>query len=279
VWGEAVFIVFGSPRSGTTLLKEMICQHPLLKMPHETDFIIPIAFIIDRIKDESVGKELIERMICSTKDFESSLGKFIDRSDIRNIVKNSNYSIFGILNGIYSEIAKKSGAICAGDKSPNDIGFIGILKKTNLFESNVKIIHIIRDVRDVILSLKKTGWAPEDVEYYFPGIWANTNLNLRRFALQGKTPYLMVRYEDLVDNPPIELKKICTFLNVDFYPSMCEFGKLGQELSHLSHHENLGKQMLQSRRFAWKQNADSRLLDMCRETAGLALREFHYEFE
>lgn len=37
-----MFVVFGLPRSGTTLLKEMFCQHP--------DFIIPMAFILDQLR-------------------------------------------------------------------------------------------------------------------------------------------------------------------------------------------------------------------------------------
>lgn len=274
-----MFILFGSPRSGTTLLKEMICQHPLVKIPHETDFIIPMAFILDRVQDESIGKRLIEDMICSTKDFEPSLGKFIDRSEVCEIVASSQYSLFGLLDGLYSAVARKTGAIIAGDKSPNDLGFVGILKKTGLFESNIKIVHIIRDVRDVILSLKKTGWAPADVEHYFPRIWANSNLNLRRFASQGKNPYLLIRYEDLVINQSAELQKICALLDVNFNSSMCDYSKLGKELSHLPHHQNLGKEMLQDRRFVWKQDANSTLLRLCQENAGSALEEFCYENE
>jgi hypothetical protein len=272
-----MFILFGSPRSGTTLLKEMICQHPLIKIPYETDFIIPMAFILDRVQVESIGKKLIEDMICSTKDFEPSLGKFLDRSEVCKIVATSQYSLFGMLDGLYSAIARKTGAITAGDKSPNDLGFISILKKTGLFESNIKIIHIIRDVRDVILSLKKTGWAPADVEHYFPRIWANSNLDLRRFASQGKNPYLLVRYEDLVIDPYSELQKIFALLDVESNSFTYDFSKLGKELSHLPHHQNLGKEMLQDRRFAWRQDSNSSILSLCKENAGSALLEFCYE--
>lgn len=256
----------------------MICQNPHLQVPHETDFIVPMAFILDRVQNEKTGKRLIADMICSTAAYEPSLGRFLDRPEVCEIVESSQYSLFGLLDGIYAAVAKKAGAIVAGDKSPNDLGFVGILKKTGLFESNIKIIHIVRDVRDVILSLKKTGWAPADVEHYFPGIWANSNLNLRRFASQGRTPYLLVRYEDLVLDPLVELQKICTFLDVDFNQSMCDYEELGKELSHLPHHQNLGKEMLQDRRFAWKQEVGTTLFSACRENAGSVLQEFGYEY-
>lgn len=272
-----MFVVFGSPRSGTTLLKEMLCQHPDLVIPHETDFIIPMAFILDRVQDDKLGKKLISSMICATTAFKPSIGRYLDRSEVCEIVESSQYSLGSLLEGLYSVIARKAESLIAGDKSPNDLRFIGILQKTGLFESNIKIIHIIRDVRDVVLSLKKTEWAPPDIEHFFPRIWENSNLNLRRFASHGKTPYLVVRYEDLVVDAPTELKKTCALLEVAFDEKMCDYSSLGKELSHLLHHQNLGKEMLQSRRFAWKRGEDSMLLEMCKRQAGVALRDFGYE--
>lgn len=275
--GVTMFVVFGSPRSGTTLLKEMLCQHPDLIIPHETDFIIPMAFILDRVQDEKVGKKLIVDMICSTVAFESSLGRYLDRLGICEIVEGSQYSLSDLLGGLYAAIARKTGSIAAGDKSPNDLGFLGILKKMNFFESNIKIIHIIRDVRDVVLSLKKTEWSPPNIEYSFPRNWANSNLNLNLFASQGKTPYLKVRYEDLILDAPAELKRIATHLEVKFNQLMCCYSDLGKELSHLSYHQNLGKEMLQNRRFAWKQNADTTCIEICQLQSVEALRVFGYE--
>jgi len=272
-----MFIIFGSPRSGTTLLKEMLCQHSSLVIPHETDFIIPMAFIVDRIQDIDLGKKLVSEMICSTKDFKASIGRHLSPIEICEIVESSHYSLIGLLEGLYSGVAKKSGALLAGDKSPNDLGFVGILKKTGLFESNIKIIHIVRDPRDIVLSLKSVGWSPEDVENYFPRIWANSNLNLERFGSQGKTPYMLVKYEDLILDPPNELKKICNFLEVGFDFSMCEYSKLGRDLSHLPHHSNLGKEMILERRFAWKRSENLSLTAVCSLQAHDALVKFGYE--
>ena len=272
-----MFILFGSPRSGTTLLKEMLCQHPSLVVPHETDFIIPIAFILDRVQDSSVGKRLIAELIISTSAFESSLGRYLDRKEVGEVVERSRYSLPALLDGIYAAVARKAGVLIAGDKSPNDLGFIGILRKVGLFSSDIRIIHIVRDVRDVILSLKKTEWAPADIEQYFPRIWAGSNLNLRRFASQGTTPYLQIRYEDLVLDDVAELNKICNFLGVGFDQRMCDYSRHGKELSHLTHHQNLGKPMQQNRRYVWKESADNALIEACQLHAGVALREFGYE--
>jgi hypothetical protein len=46
-----MLFVFGSPRSGTTLLAQILNSHPEIVVPHETDFIIPFVFVFDRIPD------------------------------------------------------------------------------------------------------------------------------------------------------------------------------------------------------------------------------------
>jgi len=51
-----MFVVFGSPRSGTTLLAATLNQNDNIIIPDETDFIIPLAFLLKTVKDEEKGK-------------------------------------------------------------------------------------------------------------------------------------------------------------------------------------------------------------------------------
>jgi hypothetical protein len=272
-----MFVLFGSPRSGTTLLKEMLCQHSGIIVPHETDFIIPISFILDCVKDELIGKKLISELIYSTKDFHFSIGRYLNKNEINEIIYNSPYKLSDILIAIYSSIAKKSGAILAGDKSPNDLGFVSILKKVGFFDSKIKIVHLIRDVRDVILSLRNTEWAPNNIQYYFPRIWAGSNLNLQLFASQGDSPYLRVRYEDLLEEPSLELENICNFLDLSFEERMCNFEQYGKELRYFDHHNNLGQPIFKDRAYSWKKCKDIELIKLCAQSANYALSEFGYE--
>ena len=196
-----MFIIFGSPRSGTTLLREALNQHNKIFIPHETDFIVPISFVLDRVSDPGIGREIISNLIAATHDFGPSIGNFLSAKEVKDLVHNADYSLSAILNALYGEIGNKLGREAVGDKSPNDLAFIGILKKVGLFESNIRIIHIIRDVRDVVMSLKNTKWAPENIVNNFPRIWEGSNLNLVRFMDESQHPYFRVRYEDMVINP------------------------------------------------------------------------------
>lgn len=272
-----MFIIFGSPRSGTTFLRESLNQNPAIVIPHETDFIVPLAFLIDRISDEQIGRRLAAEMIVSTKDFAASIGCYLAPAEVENCIYSADYNVPAMLQSLYALVAQKSGASIAGDKSPNDLGSFGILRNTQVFESNIKMIHIVRDVRDVVLSLQNTNWAPKSIEKTFPAIWNNTNLNLRHFASQRPENYFFVRYEDLVANPESTLRLLCNFLDIAFDDRMLDWQSLGKDLRHLPHHKNLGQPPLSSRCYAWKNLGDATSFPWV-ERASEALQEFGYEF-
>jgi hypothetical protein len=259
------------------LLKEALCKNPSITIPHETDFIIPLAFLVDRIKAPHTGKRLISEMIVSTVAFYPSIGRFLTPQEVEETVGKSQYSLCGILTALYKEIALKSHSSVAGDKSPNDIAFAGILRKTGLFDSGIKFIHIVRDVRDVILSLKRTSWAPRDIDTFFPRIWATANLNLRRFTNCRADSYFFMRFEDFVASPHHYLKKLSDFLCVDFSASMLNWTEMGSDLKQLEHHANLGRDPLLERCYAWKMGSADRDFVYLSKQAGEALVEFGYE--
>jgi len=96
-----------------------------------------------------------------------------------------------------------------------------VLCETGLFGENIKIIHLVRDIRDVMVSLMKTGWL-QDADGYFPRFWANSNLYLN-YKFQAKpSQYTLLRYEDLVLNPPELLARICEFLGVAYRENMLD---------------------------------------------------------
>lgn len=149
-----MFIIFGSPRSGTTLLATTLNLNDQIIVPDETDFIVPTTYILNRVKDPEAGKILIGEFIPSTARFDSSIGKYLSKKDVLMAVRGADYDISSIISGIYNKISEKLGKTIAGDKSPNDLPHVAMFYRNGLFNGKIKIIHIIRDIRDVISSLK-----------------------------------------------------------------------------------------------------------------------------
>lgn len=216
-----MFHIHGSPRSGTTLLAQCLNAHASILVPHETDFIVPLAFLLDRIVDPDVGRPLAAQLIASSKAFPGSLGEYLDPAEIPGLVANADYSVPSILEAIYTRAATKHGRSLGGDKSPRDLAFIRILHVTGGLSPPIKVVHLVRDGRDVMASLIRANWS-NSRHSTVPNAWAASNAYLADVMEAETGHYLRVRYEDLVSDPAHWLERICALLGIDYDPCMLD---------------------------------------------------------
>lgn len=240
-----MFILFGMPRSGTTLLAQCLNAHAEIVVPHETDFIIPMAFIFDRVRNEQVGRDLICKLIVNTEAFSRSIGEYISAEIVHDVVHSCEYHPFCILNELYARVAEAAGAKLAGDKSPNDLNFLRMLVKTGGLSSGIKVIHIVRDIRDLMVSVNRTGWV-SDLDLYFPRFWCNNNLYLNAIYKEDTSNYSLIRYEDLVAHPKEEINRLSAFLDVEFDPGMLDPENRHKRYKGVETHSNLYNQISNS---------------------------------
>lgn len=223
-----MFIIFGSPRSGTTLLASSLALNPRILIPGETDFIIPMAFILDRIDRESLGKTILKQLIPNTQRFIATLGKHLTAEEVGAAIDSSEYSTASILDNIFRKVAEKTGRDVVGDKSPNDLRFVRILIKTGLFKSGLHVVHVVRDPRCVAESLIRMQWPGADDPIEFCRTWNDSNLMLRNH-LRESTRYFCLRYEDLVNDFEQRLRDLCSFLGTAFSSRMLVHHERGGE--------------------------------------------------
>jgi len=235
-----MFFIFGMPRSGTTLLAQCLNAHSGIVVPHETDFIIPMAFIFDRIRNEQIGKELIYKLIVNTTAYPNSIGEYISAQTVQDTLQSCEYHPSCILNALYAKVAEVAGVKLAGDKSPNDLNFLRMLVKTGGLSPDMKIIHIVRDIRDLMVSVNRTGWV-SDLDLYFPRFWCSHNLYLNSIYKNEGSNYALIRYEDLVVNPEKEMNRLCQFLGLEFEQDMLLPEKRHQRYKGAEAHTNLYK--------------------------------------
>ena len=269
-----MFFVFGSPRSGTTLLAASLDLHDSIVVPDETDFIIPAAFVFDRVKDELTGKTILKRLIPSTARFPGSLGNFLTVEEVAEIIDASPYSCAAVLQNLYGRLAKKAGKRLAGDKSPNDLGQVGMLIQTQVFAADIKVLHIVRDVRDQLVSLIKTGWTSEPEA--FPQAWSNSNTRLAEYFQGRPQQYLLITYERLASDPRTELAKATEFLGAPFQEQMLDASARGAKYAGVAHHANLGNAINLKSVGRWKTELPPALLERCRTRAAPGMEYFGY---
>jgi GT2 family glycosyltransferase/glycosyltransferase involved in cell wall biosynthesis len=272
-----MFLILGSPRSGTTLLRATLNQHPAVLVPDETDLVVPVCMICERIKDEAAGRAMVADFVVGSDRYAFSIAPYLAPDDVRAVVSRAPYSGMAMTEALYDAIAERERKALAGDKSPNDLFFLGVLLRGGLLERPIKVIHLVRDVRDVVLSMSRTPFRPPFLDTAFPLDWNRVNLTLFRSMHDLPERYLLVRFDDMVLDTEATFRRVATFLGVSFYPGMLSHETRGMDKVEESHHQNLNKPMLSSRVAVWRREMAPERGRLIAGRAREALRQFGWE--
>jgi hypothetical protein len=222
-----LFIV-GCPRSGTTLLRRMVDAHPRIAMTRETHW-------IPRIHEEGVGLtadgHVTSELLAHLLDDWRFRRMEVDLPRLRRAVASSggiSYSRFVTI--VFDLYGERRGKPLVGDKTP---GYGGKMEALHALWASARFVHIIRDGRDVCLSLH--DWRPEQFSRAAPArthdsvsaaaIWWARRVRAAREAGRalGSSLYHEVRYESLVTEPERECRELCRFLEVAADDAMTRF--------------------------------------------------------
>lgn len=226
----SLFVV-GCQRSGTTLLQRMLNAHPDLAVAYDSLF-IPRAIRGTPIGHDPVLTEELVEMARSHPRF--SRLELSAEAVARAAAGAERYSDF--VSGIYDELASKHKKPLAGEKSP---GYCRHLPQLHALLPWVKVIHLIRDGRDVALSIRDWGKGAARLDLWKREPIAAGALWWRRDVVRGcrdgralpRDRYREVHYEKLVADPEGTLRELTAFLGLPFARAMLDYhrGKMRQE--------------------------------------------------
>jgi hypothetical protein len=219
---ERPIFVVGAQRSGTTLLRYILCSHPRLYIPPESNFIPrffqrrPRAPMQRQQAIDTLNGILTYRMFFRDwREDRPVPAAFVDS------LPDATPATF--LDALYSQYACRFGAERWGDKSPIYTVHLDLLAE--IFPM-AQFIHIIRDGRDVALSMMK---AYQHARFFYVDIYFAAQSWKRRVHAAssagrrlGAGRYLELRYEQLTANPEAMIREICEFLGEDYQPAMAE---------------------------------------------------------
>jgi hypothetical protein len=220
--GVAAPFIVGAARSGTTLLRLMLDAHPDVAIPAETGFFITLASAAARGSYPSTPDQLAALLTRShtwsdlnvdQAEFEASLGAI------------SDFSISKGLRQFYGMYATKHGKLRWGDKSPHHCYHIPAILQTL---PEARIIHIIRDGRDVALSLREVWFSPGREPAMLAEAWRSAVGTARQAGAECPN-YLEVRYEQLVREPRAVLEGICDHLGLGFSETMLTYHETAKD--------------------------------------------------
>ena len=248
----APIFIIGAARSGTTLLKLMISNHPNIFIPIECGFFMKLE---EKYKTKDIKKclnEFINDLYQIKRFDELGIKKeqiCIEFSKYNNVnYKKSILLLYGLLI-----VNEKAGAIIWGNKTVGAVDIDLIYK----YFPEAKIIHIIRDVRAVYNSVKKKAISQFGRSPYFlcPRV---TRSWKKAIAVNSKNKNVYtIFYEKLLDNPKVELVKICDWLGVEFDEMMIKFYITNRDKGLIpayrkDYHGNTFHSVQNKRAMAWK---------------------------
>ena len=228
-----VFIV-GAPRSGTTLLQYMLRSHPALSLPTgESHFFIPLYRNAAQFGDLSQAENV--RRVLRTMEAQSAEFLYTDlhglKFDVetltRAFVAEGRHTMRDIITGLFEKNAAGEHKPRWGDKTPY---YVLHIPKLLEWWPDAQIIHIVRDGRDVALSMfaRRHDFRAYNI-YHVAREWERyVEAGRQQGCLLPASQYLELRYEDMIGDQKSALQTICAFLGETYSDDLLEYKKSGE---------------------------------------------------
>jgi hypothetical protein len=266
--------VVGMPRSGTKLIRDLLRGHSRIRIPPaETNFLPRWAEEWHRYGDLSNRKSFSAFYRRSLRlPYFLFMQEHTTRPPLAEEVWFAACRRFEPADVFEALVRHDVGAppesnLIWGDKSPDYTNHVDLLAA--LFPS-ARVIHIVRDVRDCCLSLRKT-WGKSMIRA--AQRWADGVTKAPHDAERLAGRYLELRYEDLLSDPMRELRRCCDFLGLAFEPSMAQLRFASEDLGDAKG----ARDVLPGNTRKFVHALDSQTKARIEEVAAPGLRKFGYD--
>jgi protein-tyrosine sulfotransferase len=238
----------GSPRSGTTLLYSLLNAHDDIFMAFETGLLS--------------GNRDLERIHGRTK---------LPLQELRTLYRRSNcYAEFA--ERILSRLANNAGKRRWGDKSPVNVTLIaGIFR----YFPNSRFIHIIRDGRDAVCSIR--NHPPSLGNKYEVNPWDKSIQLWESWTRQGLAwrhdpRYYEIKYETLISEPNKALADLFQWLGEPWEEDVL----LKAKSTRVASHPGISKPISRDSHGVWQRKLTPEAKELFRGSANNLLVELGY---
>ena len=245
----------------------------------------------DSILDRKQQIDLLSRLLCIQKNGLFQQHNILDFNVRASaILANKNVSsALSIYELFLAEITLDKECLIACDQTPKNIYYLNEILS---YFPNAKVINMVRDQRDVLIS-QKNKWkrrflgasaiplseAIRSYINYHPilsaKIWNSSLECTEKFANNSRVR--LVRFEDLLVEPIRIVKELCEFLEIEFYQEMLNVPVIGS-----STQQDLKNQFLidSSKKEKWKNGGlNSAEIYLSQLVSNSMMQKFKYDVE
>lgn len=207
-----IFIV-GAPRSGTTLLRNLLNRHPRIAVCRETEF---RHYVYRRRAAFGSLKNLAnrQRVVREYLKLERIRRTALDLDQLSRCLLEEGDSYPALFASLLRFYMRAHGKQRWGEKTPDHALFAEELLE---WYPDAVVIHLLRDPRDVVASLLDMPSFPNSIAGN-ANLWLTFNRAARR--AHHHPGYFLLRYKDLVSEPEREMHRLCEFLGEAYSEEM-----------------------------------------------------------
>lgn len=234
----------GNSRSGTTMMRRVLGNHPDIYMLEEMHFFEQLWSTADKSKilSEPEAVALASRLLFIQRNgYLSEMDLDLHLAEAGKIIQGIEESLFPhvVFNAFMFYEAQLHGKTIPCQKTPQDVFYIREILE--LFPG-AKIVNMVRDPRGVLLSQKRkwqrrnmgAGFMTKKEQRrlrinYHPitisKLWNSSQHAASQFS--GNQALYTVFFEKLVESPQQEVKALCGFLQIAFCETMLQIPQVG----------------------------------------------------
>ncbi len=264
------------------MLKRMVNAHPLVAVTRETHW-IPRFFEKRKgmTSEGIVKKQIVEKLF----DYHRFSQMKISRESLCEFIGSQTELHYAdLVRHIFDNYGRHKKKPLVGDKTP---AYVRKLATIHELWPKARVIHIIRDGRDVWLSMRKWRMAHKAVGKFSTwqddplvttALWWKTMVAIgqRDAVLFGDEQYYEVRFESLVAQADVECRQIAKFLDVPHVEAMERFYE-GQTRSDESLSTNAAWLPPTPGRRDWRTQMDAAEIELFEAAAGDMLENLGLE--
>ncbi len=261
--------VVGFPRSGTTFLATKLGELSDCAATPETRFFAEVVRERLAISTTLTAREIRDEIVHlrRLRDLELDLASLFPEPDEERL------HVLAIFQRMMDAFAKEHGVGTVIEKSPVHTYFIGSLLE---WYPDSKVVAIIRDGRDALLSLRETPWGDRSAKWYACD-WIYRNELIEKAAATHPDRVRIVRFEDLVSDQGAVIADLAHFLELEVAT-----GRNSTQSKTIPSWEAAWKRRAAgladaSRAGRWASEGDNAEVEVFSRIAGDKLRELGYE--
>jgi hypothetical protein len=268
--------VVGNERSGTTLLTVLLGRHSDLATTPETHFLslVPRKNLGRPHGGGGSREELLHQLFASAHTPDMKL----DRARLTERFSRYPADYASLFRAMLEEYAAEHapGKKRIGEKTPLHLLSVPTLLA---WYPEARIVCIVRDGRDVVLSLLNMSWNHEHRLRPLCMNWLRLLKMAEGYQARYPEKFLLIRYEDLLDEPEKILKQVDEFLGLHFEAQQLDAGSHPTNVVPDAERGWKGQALERidpSRKATWKKKATPRQLLVMNALMGKALRHMGY---